>query len=170
MEAVRYPAPPRHRSPRSFGGALAESLLVACAFSAGVHVALAPEHLGESALLGLGFLASAALLLALGLGIYVRPDSVRLPRLIALLSGALIAAYVASRTVGLPVLHPAPEAVDPLGVITKGVEVVAVALSLRLFVENAAGSRGCQGKRRTRWTTISPISLAGSSPAWPLRR
>jgi hypothetical protein len=161
MEAVGNLAPPRHRSPRSSRGALAAGLLAACAFSAGVHVALAPEHLAESAPLGLGFLASAALLLALGLGIYARPDSVRLPPLIAILSGALIGAYVASRTVGLPVLHPAPEAVDPLGMITKGVEVVAVVLSLHLFVENAAGSRRCQGKRRARWTTISPISRAG---------
>jgi hypothetical protein len=140
---------------------MSQGLLVACAFSAGVHVALAPDHLGESALLGLGFLGSAAMLLALGLGIYARPDSVRLPPLITFLSSALIAAYVASRTVGLPVLHPAPEAVDPVGVITKGVEVVAVVLSLHLFVENAGGSRRCQGKRRTRWTMISPISRAG---------
>jgi hypothetical protein len=140
---------------------MSQALLVACAFSAGVHVALAPDHLGESALLGLGFLGSAAMLLALGLGTYVRPDSGRLPPLIALLSSALIAAYLASRTVGLPVLHPAPEAVDPVGVITKGVEVVAVVLSLHLFVENAGGSSRCEGKRRTRWTTISPISHAG---------
>jgi hypothetical protein len=161
MGALGNLAPPRHGSPRSSGGALAHGLLVACAFSAGVHVALAPDHLGESALLGLGFLGSAAFLLALGLGIYARPDSLRLPSLIALLGGALIAAYVASRTVGLPVLHPAPEAVDPVGVITKGAEVVAVVLSLHLFVENAAGSRRCQGKRRTKWTTISPISHLG---------
>jgi hypothetical protein len=161
MEALGNLVPPRHGSPRSSGGALAQGLLVACAFSAGVHVALAPDHLGESALLGLGFLGSAAMLLALGVGIYARPDSVRLPPLIALLCSALLAAYVASRTVGLPVLHPAPEAVDPVGVITKGVEVVAVVLSLHLFVENAGGSRRCQEKRRTRWTTISPISRAG---------
>src|ERR671910_1856142 len=152
MGALSTLAPPRHGSPRSSGGALAMGLLVACAFSAGVHIALAPEHLGESALLGLGFLGSAALLLALGLGIYARPESFRLPPLIAFLSAALIAAYVASRTVGLPVLHPAPEAVDPVGVITKGVEVVAVVLSLHLFVENAGSSRRCHEKRRTRWT------------------
>src|ERR687897_617749 len=156
MEAVGNLTPPRHRSPRSSGGALAMGLLVACAFSAGVHIALASEHLGESALLGLGFLGSAALLLALGLGIYARPDSVRLPPLIAFLSAALIAAYVASRTVDLPVLHRAPEAVDPVGVITKGVEVVALVLSLHFFGETAAAPRRCQGKRRARWTTISP--------------
>jgi hypothetical protein len=66
---------------------MSQGLLVACAFSAGVHVALAPDHLGESALLGLGFLGSAAMLSALGLGIYARPGSVRLPPLIAFLSG-----------------------------------------------------------------------------------
>lgn len=161
MEALGNLAPPGHGSPRSSGGAISQGLLVACAFSAGVHVALAPDHLGESALLGLGFLGTAAMLLALGLGIYARPGSVRLPPLIAFLSSALIAAYIVSRTVGLPVLHPVPEAVDLVGVITKGVEVVAVVLSLHLFVENAGSSRRWQGKRRTRWTTISPLSRAG---------
>jgi hypothetical protein len=161
MEAFGNLAPPRHGSPRSSEGALSQGLLVACAFSAGVHVALAPDHLGESALLGLGFLGSAAMLLALGLGIYARPGSVRLPPLIALLSSALLAAYVASRTVGLPVLHPAPESVDAVGVITKAVEVIALALGLRLFVKNAAGLVPLPGKRRTRWTTISPIRHAG---------
>jgi predicted outer membrane lipoprotein len=86
-------------------------LLVACAFSSGVHVALAPEHIGEAPLLGLAFLAAAALLVALGVGIYLRPDDRQLSLLIALLSAALVAAYASSRTVGLPVLHPAPESV-----------------------------------------------------------
>jgi hypothetical protein len=136
-------------------------LLVACAFSSGVHVALAPEHIGEAPLLGLAFLAAAALLVALGVGIYLRPDDRQLSLLIALLSAALVAAYASSRTVGLPVLNPAPESVDAVGVITKAVEVIALVLGLRLFVKNAAGLAPLPTKRRTRWTTISPTRRAG---------
>jgi hypothetical protein len=161
MEALGTPATSRHRS-RSSRTSVVELLLLACAFSGGIHIALAPEHLGESAPFGIGFLAAAALLFALGLGIYLRPEGAALALLIAILSGALIAAYVASRTAGLPLLHPAPEAVDPVGVITKAVEALALFLSLRLLLENAAGAAGCRTKRRTRWITISAIRRAGS--------
>jgi hypothetical protein len=126
------------------------ALLAGCAFSAGTHIALAPEHLRESASLGLSFLLAAALLLAFGLGIFLRPSGIQLPLLIALLSVALIAAYVASRTAGLPVLHPEPEAVDRVGVITKAIELAVLVLSLRLYRENAAGSRLQQNRRTKR--------------------
>ena len=129
--------------------AIPAALLAACAFSAGTHIALAPEHLSESVSLGLGFLMAAALLLTLGLGIFVRSGSRALPLLIALVSVGLIAAYVVSRTAGLPVMHPEPEAVDRIGVITKAVELMALFLSLRLYRENAAGSRRCPTTRRT---------------------
>src|SRR4029453_7721937 len=109
MEAVGSASPPRQELPSLIGPALALGLLTACAFSAGTHLALAPEHLVESAALRLGCLPAAALLLALGLGAYTRPHSVRIPLLIALLSAALIAAYIASRSVGLPILHPGRE-------------------------------------------------------------
>lgn len=161
MEAVRN-APPRQPAARHTRRLLVEGLLVACAFSAGVHVALAPPHFAEARLFGLGFLAAAALLVALGLGVYLRPDSRRLALAIALVSCALVAAYAASRTVGLPVLHPATEPVDAVGAITKAVEVIALVLSLRLYVENAAGLAPLPSKRRTRWTTISPTQHPGS--------
>jgi hypothetical protein len=159
MEAVGNSSLPRQQA--ASHSALAEGLLVACAFSGGVHVAQAPEHISEAPLLGLAFLAAAALLVALGLGIYLRPDDRQLPLLIALLSAALVAAYASSRTVGLPVLHPAPESVDAVGVITKAVEVIALVLGLRLFVKNAAGLAPLPTNRRTRWTTISPTRRAG---------
>ena len=144
---------PRREFPTSIGSALPLSLLAACAFSAGTHIALAPEHLGESALLGLSFLVAAVLLVALGLGAFTRPRSLRLPLLIALLSAALIAAYIASRSVGLPILHPESEPVDVVGVTTKAAELVALTLSLHLYRKNAVGHGRCE-IRRTRWTTI----------------
>jgi hypothetical protein len=152
---------PRREFPSSIGSALPLSLLAACAFSAGIHVALAPDHLGESTALGLSFLVAAALLLALGLGTFARPRSMRLPLLIALLSAALIAAYIASRSAGLPILHPEPEPVDAVGVTTKAVELVALTLSLHLYRKNAVGHARCETKRRTRWTTIPWSEGAG---------
>jgi hypothetical protein len=162
MEAFGTSPRPRRAEDQRGAKDLVEGLLIACALSAGVHIALAPEHLSESALLGLSFIAAAVLLLALGLGVYLHPQSGLLALAIALLSSALIAAYAASRTVGLPVLHPAPEALDAIGVITKAVEAIALALSVRLLLEPAAGSRRCDEKRRTRWTTISSTRGAGS--------
>ena len=148
-----YPGPP-------VGVRSEFALVIACAFSAGVHAALAPAQLDESFALGLGFIGAAALLLALGLGVYLRRGSAPLALLIALLGIALIAAYAVSRTVGLPLLHPAPEAVDPVGVGTKAVEATAVALSVLLLLNHAAGPRRCEEERRSGWTTIRAISVA----------
>lgn len=149
MEAIASAPRPRHQLLGSDAIAVPAVLLALCAFSAGTHIALAPEHLNESAPLGIGFLGAASLLLVFGLGVFTHPGRVALPLLIAFLSAALIGAYVISRTVGLPALHPEPEAVDRIGVITKAVELVALLLSLRLYRENAAGSRRCPTTRRT---------------------
>jgi hypothetical protein len=149
MEAIASAPRPRHQILGSTPIRVPAALLALCAFSAGTHIALSPKHLIESAPLGIGFLGAAGLLLIFGLGIFIRPHSARLPLLIALISVALIGAYVISRTVGLPVLHPDPEAVDRVGVITKAAELVALFLSLRLYRENAAGSRGWLTTRRT---------------------
>jgi hypothetical protein len=154
MEAIDIASPPRREFPSSVESDISMGILGACAFSAGAHIALAPEHLSESTPFGLGFLAAAALLLALGLGTFARPYSMRLPLLIALLSAALIAAYIASRSAGLPILHAEPEPVDAVGVTTKAAELVALILSLCLYRRNAAGTARCETQRRTRWTTI----------------
>jgi predicted outer membrane lipoprotein len=161
MEVLEERAGLRRRVRLSQARAVA-GLLLACAFSGGVHVALAPEHLEESLALGAGFLAAGALLLGLGIGIYMRPGSATLALLIALLSGALIAAYAASRTVGLPLLHSQAEPLDAVGVTTNAVEVAAVALSLRLSFENAAGPTAGPEKERARWITSPPVRRAGS--------
>ena len=154
MEAMGIASPRRREFPSFIESAISLGILGACAFSAGTHIALAPEHLSESTPLGLSFLGAAALLIALGLGAFARPRSMRLPLLIALLSATLIATYIASRSVGLPILHPEPEPVDAVGVTNKAAELVALILSLRLYRRNAAGTARCETQWRTRWTTI----------------
>jgi hypothetical protein len=109
-----------------------DALIVACAISAGVHVALAPEHYEESRALGIGFLGSAVVLAALAVALtrHVSPAALALSG--ATLAG-LLAAYALAITVGLPLLHPDAEPVDGLAVATKVVEAAGLAAALHLL-------------------------------------
>jgi hypothetical protein len=81
---------------------VAEWLLGALLVSAGaVHVAMAPSHFGESSLEGIGFLAAAWLQIGSGVAVVLRPSR-RVHGAIIAVSAACIAAWVVSRTVGLP--------------------------------------------------------------------
>lgn len=99
---------------------------LACAGSAGVHLALVPEHLHESTLLGAAFLVDGLLLGAAAVLLADPARGGRLARLVVLLLAATAVAYVLSRTTGLPLLSPNPEPVDALGVITTLCELVGV--------------------------------------------
>jgi hypothetical protein len=107
-------------------------LIASCAISAGIHAALAPEHLREETAAGLGFLLSAVLLGALCVALTLRPGS-RLPvgAAGAVLAG-LIVAYALAVTVGVPVLHPEAEPADGIGLVTKAIELVGLAVALSL--------------------------------------
>lgn len=118
--------------------ALARSLLVAaCASSAGIHAALAPEHLHERAAAGAGFLASALVMGALCVVLTVRPESRVAVRAAAAVLAGLVLAYALAATTGVPVLQPDTEPVDGLGLATKAVELAGLAAALAL----AAASR-----------------------------
>jgi hypothetical protein len=137
------------------------TLLVGSALSGGVHLGLAPKHMSESEPLGLGFVASGGLLVLLGIATFVRPRSPRAPLALALLLGGLIAAYALSRTAGLPLLHPEPEALDAIGLTTKSVEFVALALALHLYITNRRWLSPLPKQRSNKWTPISPARRAG---------
>jgi hypothetical protein len=96
---------------------------VACAVSAGVHAVLVVPHLHESRLLAAGFVVSAVLLLGTGLLVASRPEDDSRRHGAGVLLLALCGAYVATRTTGLPVLAPEPEALDPVGVATQAVQL-----------------------------------------------
>jgi hypothetical protein len=132
---------------------LPAALLVGCALSAGVHLRLAPEHMAESPVLGIGFIAAGFLLIGLGLYAFVRPrrSVVTLP--VAVLLSGLILAYAVSRTAGLPIVHPDPEPVDAIGVLTKVVEIGALALALRLHFEHSSWRVPLPKHGRKTWTT-----------------
>lgn len=103
-------------------GQVRGAVAVVCAVSAGVHAALVPPHLQESRLLGAGFAMSALALGVCALVVRRRGGPVRTVAAVLL---TVAAAYVLSRTTGLPVLIPHPEHVDVLGVLTTVVEAAA---------------------------------------------
>ena len=103
---------------------------VACAISAGIHAGLVVPHWHESLLLAAAFIASVLALLAVALLAASRPDDGRVRRQAGLLLLVMCGAYAASRTTGLPVLAPEPEALDPVGVATQAVQLAGAAIAL----------------------------------------
>ena len=75
---------------------------------------------------------ATGLLLAVAAAIAVRPDERRAVRAAQVLIAGLLIAYLASRTIGIPVFQPEVERVDALGASTKAVEVFALLCALRL--------------------------------------
>lgn len=113
-------------------------------FGAGwVHAILVPTHLGESVVLGLGFLAAAAAQVVLAGLIVARPGPSVFTAVVAV-NAALIAAYVFAVVVGLPfgdAGHGAAvaatgawsrETVDGYGIVSKGAELVSAGLAIWL--------------------------------------
>ena len=107
-------------------------VILTCAISAGIHGALVPDHFTEGTAAGLGFLVATVLLAALAIGLTRRPTQGALLATAAVFAG-LIASYVLVVTTGFPVLHPEPEAVDGLALVTKAVEAGGLILTLSLL-------------------------------------
>jgi hypothetical protein len=108
-------------------------LIVACAVSAGVHAALVPEHLAESAAAGGGFIAATLLLGSLCVALSLRPVTRIALIATALTFVGLLVSYVLAVTSGMPVLMPEPEPIDGPALATKAVELAGLAAALRLL-------------------------------------
>jgi hypothetical protein len=123
-------------------------LLAALLLGAGaIHVAMAPSHLGESALEGAGFLAAAWVQLALGAAVLLRAPSRRLLLAVAGTSVVLIAVWLVSRTAGLPLGAHAghAESVSVVDGVCVGLEAVAALVAAATLAGLASGllrSRG----------------------------
>jgi hypothetical protein len=108
-------------------------VILACAISAGIHGALAPDHFAEGTGAGLGFVAAAVLLAALALAVTLRPASgLAIAGAVGVLTGLLVS-YALATTTGLPLLHPDPEPVDGLALATKAVEAAGLLAALSLI-------------------------------------
>ena len=115
-------------------------VILACAISAGIHGALVPAHLDESAAAGWAFAVSTAILALLAFALTRHPDA-RLPLALAAATLAgLLAAYVLAVATGLPLLHPEPEPVDGLAVVTKAIEAAGLAAAWSLLRGERAGA------------------------------
>lgn len=101
-------------------------VILACGISAGIHGALAPEHFDEGMGAGLGFVAATVALAGLVLWLTWRPANAWALTAAALTFAGLLASYALATTTGLPVIHPDPEPVDGLGLITKAVEATGL--------------------------------------------
>ena len=109
-------------------------LILACAISAGIHGALAPDHFSEGTGAGMGFVASTVALGAIAVWLTARPTSaLALPAAAVVLLG-LVAVYAVAVTSGLPFLHPEAEPVDGLALATKAVEVVGLVVAASLLL------------------------------------
>jgi len=107
-------------------------VILACAISAGIHAALVRPHLEEDTGAGIGFVAATVLLAVLAVALTRNPTQVALGAAAAAFAG-LIASYVLVATIGFPVLHPEPEALDGLALVTKAVEAVGLVTAIALL-------------------------------------
>ena len=116
----------------STGRTLLPAAFVASTAAAGVHAAMAPPHLGHQALFGLFFIGSATFQLGWA-GALVLGTSRRLLVVGAAANAAFIGLWALTRSVGLPVLMPRPEAVGPWDVVCVLWELVVVVTCLRIL-------------------------------------
>ncbi|HET7856681.1 MAG TPA: hypothetical protein VFL41_09520 [Gaiellaceae bacterium] len=109
-----------------------DAVIVACAVSAGIHAALAPEHVAEGLGAGLGFSMAAGLLAVLAVALTRSTHAWALFSTVAVLTG-LLASYALAITSGLPLLHPEPEPVTGLALFTKAVEAAGLLAATHLL-------------------------------------
>jgi len=169
------PSPSAPRADDSAAGAHARAgaehwLLAALLLGAGViHHAMAPSHLGESAVEGAGFLVSAWLQIFLAAAVVLRPGR-RLLAAVAVVNLAMIAAWAVSRTAGLPFgAHSGhPESVSLVDGVCVGLEAVAVLLAVGMLAGLAASTRG------VRWMAlvgaVGAVAFATAAVASPAAR
>jgi hypothetical protein len=107
----------------------ADGVIVACAISAGIHAALAPEHFRETTGAGIGFVAATVLLGLLAIVLTRRPTEPAFAAA-ALVFAGLIGSYLLAVTTGIPVIHPDVDPVEGLALATKAIEAAALALAV----------------------------------------
>jgi hypothetical protein len=105
-----------------------DAVILACAISAGIHAALAPEHFRETTAAGVGFAASTVLLAALAVVLTRRPSEAAFAAT-ALVFAGLIGSYVLAVTTGIPAVHPDVDPVEGLALATKAVEAAGLVLA-----------------------------------------
>jgi hypothetical protein len=138
--SVSNPPPPEGANGRAGTSTLAGLLALFVTFSAGIHAALAPEHLKEMPPLGYAFIAAAALGGVLACALVLRPNDPRVPLLAGLFCLGQIAVWVLFVTVRVPGFAGTPEGIETIALVSKAAELAAVALAFRLVLPRRPSS------------------------------
>jgi len=101
-------------------------------FSAGIHAALAPEHLKEMPPLGYAFIAAAAIGGALAWALVSHPDDRRISLLAGVFCLGQIAAWALFVSVSVPGFSGTPEGVETIALVSKAAELAGVAVAFPL--------------------------------------
>jgi hypothetical protein len=107
-------------------------LIGAGTVAAGVHAAMAAEHLREWAPLGASFVAVAILLAAAVAALGLRPEDRRPVTALGALLATVAGGYVVTRLVAIPPLDPERESFDTLGICTSAIEVFGLVLAVHI--------------------------------------
>jgi hypothetical protein len=107
-------------------------LIGAGAVGAGVHAAIAPEHLREWMPLGASLVAVAVLLAAAVAALALRPGDRRPVAAMGILLATVAGAYVVTRLVAIPPLDPEREPFDALGICTSAIEVFGLVVAVHI--------------------------------------
>ena len=137
-------------------------VIVACAASAGIHGALASNHLAEGVGAGVGFVVATAVLALVAVALTRYPTADVFVVAAALTFAGLIGSYAFATTTGLPLLHPEPEPVDGLALVTKAIEAVGLLAASTLL----APAHGRDGDRPA---TERTLTWTGHRPNGPFR-
>ena len=128
----RRVTPPEEANGITSTARLAGLLAFCVTFSAGIHAALAPEHLKEMPPLGYAFIVAAAIGCLLACALISRPDDPRIALLAGLFCLGQIAAWALFVTVRVPGFAGTPERIETIALVSKAAELAAVALAFPL--------------------------------------
>jgi hypothetical protein len=102
------------------------------AVGAGVHAAMAPEHLREWAPLGASFVVVAVLFAAAVAALALRPNDRGPVAVVGALLATVAVGYVVTRLVAIPPLDPERESFDTLGICTSAIEVFGLVIAVHI--------------------------------------
>ena len=107
-------------------------LALAVTFSAGIHAALAPEHLKEMPPLGYAFIVAAAIGAVLAWALVSRPNDRRISLLAGIFCLGQIVTWVLFVTTSVPGFSGTPEPVESIALVSKAAELLGIVIALQL--------------------------------------
>src|SRR5690242_2940224 len=120
-------------------------LAMAVMFSAGIHAALAPEHLQEMPPLGYLFIAAAAGGAVIACALVTRADDIRIQLLAVLFLVGQVLAWALFVTVHVPGFSGTPEGIETIALVCKAGELIGIGVGAPLVLPAAVRARRLAG-------------------------